>query len=103
MEVYTGTHPHFGGLWEAAVSFKTHLRRVVGEVKLTYEELATTLAQIEACLNSRPLIPLPESSDALEVLTPGHFLIGKPSWLCLTCPRCTNLLRCFDDGTFAKN
>ena len=59
-------------------SFKAHLKRIVGEVKLTYEELATTLAQIEACLNSRPLTPLPESSDALEVLTPGHFLIGKP-------------------------
>ena len=59
-------------------SFKTHLRRVVGEAKLTYEELATTLAQIEACLNSRPLTPLPESSDALEELTPGHVLIWKP-------------------------
>jgi len=71
--------PHFGGLWEAAVrSFKQHLRRVVGEVRLTYEELATVLAQVEACLNSRPLTPLPEPSDGIEALTPGHFLIGKP-------------------------
>ena len=77
---FTPEHaPHFGGLWEAAVkSFKMHLRRVVGEARLTYEELTTTLAQVEACLNSRPLTPLPEPSDALEVLTPGHFLIGKP-------------------------
>ena len=51
---------------------------MVGEVKLTYEELATTLAQIEVCLNSRPLTSLPEDSEGLEVLTPGHFLIGKP-------------------------
>ena len=59
--------PHFGGLWEAAVkSFKLHLRRVVGEARLTYEELTTILAQIEACLNSRPLTPLPEPSDSLE-------------------------------------
>ena len=36
------------------------------------------LAQVEACLNSRPLTPLPESTDAIEVLTPGHFLIGRP-------------------------
>ena len=29
--------PHFGGLWEAAVkSMKTHLRKVVGSVKLTF-------------------------------------------------------------------
>ena len=34
--------PHFGDLWEAAIkSFKKHLRKVVGGVKLTYEELDT--------------------------------------------------------------
>ena len=78
--LFTPEHaPHFGGLWEAAVkSFKGHFRKVVGETKLTFEELTTVLAQIEACLNSRPLIPQPEASDGLDVLTPGHFLIGRP-------------------------
>ena len=71
--------PHFGGLWEAAVkSFKTHLRRVVGNVKLTFEELTTVLTQIEACLNSRPLVALPLADDGIEALTPGHFLVGRP-------------------------
>ena len=60
--------PHFGGLWEAAVkSLKKHMRRIVGEVKLTYEELSTILTQIEACLNSHPLTPLPHTSDTTEV------------------------------------
>ena len=36
------------------------------------------LSQVEACLNSRPLTPLPDSDDGIEVLTPGHFLIGRP-------------------------
>ena len=71
--------PHFGGLWEAAVkSTKTHLKRIVGSVKLTFEELTTVLTQIEACLNSRPLTPFSNDDDGIEVLTPGHFLIGRP-------------------------
>ena len=51
--------PHFGGLWEAAVrSMKLHLRKVIADSKLTYEELTTVLSQVESCLNSRPLTPL---------------------------------------------
>ena len=52
--------PHFGGLWEVAVkSFKKHLKVVVGETKLTFEDLATLLTQVEACLISKPLTLLP--------------------------------------------
>ena len=41
--------PHFGGLWEAAVkSAKHHLKRVVGQQKLTFEEFTTISAQVEA-------------------------------------------------------
>jgi hypothetical protein len=51
--------PHFDGLWESAVkAMKYHLRRVIEETILTYEELTTLLTQIEACLNSRPLCAL---------------------------------------------
>ncbi|XP_039311341.1 uncharacterized protein LOC105201279 [Solenopsis invicta] len=71
--------PHFGCLWEAAVeAFKHHLRRVIGESTLTYEEMATFLAEVEACLNSRSLQALSEDADELDVLTPGHFLVGGP-------------------------
>ncbi|XP_076659957.1 uncharacterized protein LOC143363234 [Halictus rubicundus] len=70
--------PHFGGLWEAAVkSTKHHLRRVLGESKLTYEEMATFLSQVEAWLNSRPLSALSDDPQDLAALTPGHFLIGS--------------------------
>ncbi|KMQ89434.1 gag-pol polyprotein precursor [Lasius niger] len=71
--------PHFGGLWEAAVkSTKHHLRRVIGETTLTYEELSTFLTQMEACLNSRPLQALSDDPDDFSALTPGHLLIGAP-------------------------
>ncbi|XP_070855336.1 uncharacterized protein [Drosophila suzukii] len=64
-------------LWEAGVkSVKHHLKRTVGSHKQTYEELATVLIRIEACLNSRPLCPLTADPDDLEALTPAHFLIG---------------------------
>lgn len=68
---------HFGGLWEAGVkSVKYHLNRVVGIAKLTFEEMYTVLAQVEACLNSRPLTPMSNDPADLTALTPGHFLIG---------------------------
>lgn len=68
-----------GGLWEAGVkSMKFHLRRSLGETTLSQREATTLLAQIEAVLNSRPLIAASNDPNDLEALTPGHFLIGKP-------------------------
>lgn len=71
--------PNWGGLWEANIkAFKYHFKRVAGNSKFTYEELLTLITQIEAILNSRPLIPLTSDVEDLEVLTPAHFLIGRP-------------------------
>ena len=71
--------PNFGGIWEAGVkSIKYYLKRTVGNSKLTYEEFLTVLIQIERMLNSRPLVPLSADIDDLNVLTPSHFLIGRP-------------------------
>ena len=77
---FTPEHaPHFGASWEAVVqSMKKHFRRIVGDVKLTFEELTTILVQIEAWLNSRLLTEVPEAKNGTEALTPGHFLIGCP-------------------------
>lgn len=69
--------PHFGGLWEAGIkSIKHHLKRVIGNSTLTFEELSTVLSQIEASLNSRPLCPTTADPSDDSALTPGHFLIG---------------------------
>ncbi|XP_029054414.1 uncharacterized protein LOC114881731 [Osmia bicornis bicornis] len=70
--------PHFGGLWEAAVrSFMFHFYRIIGETQLTYEEMSTLAAKIEACLNSRPLCAASSSATDAVALTPGHFLTGS--------------------------
>lgn len=70
--------PHFGGLWEAGVkSIKYHLKRVLGNSIFTNEEMTTILAQIESVLNSRPLCPLTNDINDLNVLTPNHFLTGQ--------------------------
>ncbi|GFW11344.1 uncharacterized protein TNCV_3808641 [Trichonephila clavipes] len=71
--------PNFGGLWKSCIkSVKYLLRRVVGNARLTYEEISTVLAQIEVVLISRPISPLSSDPNDYQALTPGHFLIGSP-------------------------
>ncbi|XP_071564062.1 uncharacterized protein [Temnothorax nylanderi] len=71
--------PHFGGIWEAGIkSTKYHLKRIVGNALLTYEEMYTVLTQIESCLNSRPITAISSDPNDPCALTPGHFLIGSP-------------------------
>jgi len=86
--------PHMGGLWEAAVkSMKRLLRKILQFHLLRVDELSSILIELEAVLNSRPLILLETTNPDDLVLTPGHFLIGRrivtpptaPSTLHTTC------------------
>ena len=72
--------PHFGGIWEAVVkSAKHHLKRTVGSVKLTFEEMATVACGVEACLNSRPYLAQDSHDpEGEQPLSTGHFFIGRP-------------------------
>lgn len=45
---------------------------------MTFEKLSTILCKIEACINSRQLIPLSTGPNDLSVVTPGHYFIVAP-------------------------
>lgn len=58
-------------------SFKYHLKRVIGDCHLNFEQFYSLFTHAEAILNSRPILPLSYDPTDLDVLTPGHFLIGE--------------------------
>lgn len=67
----------WGGWWERLVrSIKELLRRMLGRSVLTYEELLTSLCDIEAVINGRPLTYISENPEDLNPLTPSMFLNG---------------------------
>ncbi|XP_055619018.1 uncharacterized protein LOC129764190 [Toxorhynchites rutilus septentrionalis] len=70
---------HFGGIWEANIrQTKALLVKQTGGAALSFEEMSTVLARIEAVLNSRPITQLSDDPEDLEPLTPGNFLIFRP-------------------------
>ena len=71
--------PWWGGWWERLVgSIKSALKRSMGKRSLTRVELETTLHEVEACVNSRPLTFVGDELDSGSPLTPFHFLLGRP-------------------------
>ena len=74
--------PWWGGFWERMVkSVKSALRKSLGRKSLTRVELETSLHEVEACINSRPLTYPDAEADSSGPLTPSHFLLGRPSVL----------------------
>ena len=70
--------PWWGGFFERMVGcVKRCLKKVLGNARLTYDELLTVLTEVEATLNSRPLTYDYDNPYEGEVLTPAHLLYGR--------------------------
>ena len=69
--------PWWGGFYERLIkSVKSCLKKCVGRASLSFDELHTTLVEIEGVLNSHPLTYL-YSDDLEEPLTPSHLILGR--------------------------
>ena len=71
--------PWWGGFWERLIrSIKLALRKSLGVKSITRKELEATLVEIEAVVNSRPLVfKGDQPTDINSYLTPSHFLVYR--------------------------
>ncbi|XP_062573876.1 uncharacterized protein LOC134235746 [Saccostrea cucullata] len=71
--------PWMGGFYERLVGFvKRCLRKTIGKLCLTNEQMRTMLAEAEAVVNSRPLVYIGDDINSNITLTPAHFLTLNP-------------------------
>ena len=71
--------PWMGGFYERLVSIvKRSLRKAIGKVCLSSEQLLTILKEAEAVINSRPLVYVGDDINSSMTLTPAHFLTLNP-------------------------
>ncbi|GBM68477.1 hypothetical protein AVEN_6446-1 [Araneus ventricosus] len=65
----------YGGFWKSIIRcVKELLRKCLGRVYVTYEEMLSFLSDSEATINGRPLTYLSDDPNELEPLTPAHFI-----------------------------
>ena len=69
--------PWWGGFFERLIgSVKRCLRKVLGNARLSFDELLTVMSEVEATLNSRPLT-YDYDIPGEEVLTLAHLMYGR--------------------------
>lgn len=71
--------PWWGGFWERMVrSIKSCLKKTIGRATLTFEELFTLCAEIEATINNRPITYVYDDVQGISYpLTPSDLINGR--------------------------
>ena len=71
--------PWWGGFWERLIrSVKRSLRKVIGRVNLTYDELQTLVVEIEGLINARPITYMYDDTESISFpLSPSHLVYGR--------------------------
>ncbi|XP_072022724.1 uncharacterized protein [Amphiura filiformis] len=75
---------HFGGLWERQIrTIRKILQSILTEQHLktcqSEEQLHTLMCEVEATINSRPLIKTSDDPKDLSVITPNDLLLLQPT------------------------
>jgi hypothetical protein len=72
--------PWMGGFYERLIGLvKRSLRKTIGRNLLTLIQLQTLVKEIEAVINSRPLVYVGDDIQSTITLTPSHFLTLNPN------------------------
>ena len=75
MAVYNSSVVLAGGFYERLVALvKRSLQKGIGCKRLTLDQLVTILTEVEAIINTRPLMYVYDEFDSGFTLTPAHFL-----------------------------
>ena len=51
-------------------------KKMIGQAKMTHDEILTALTEVEMVLNSRPLTVV-SAEDLEKPLTPSHLIVGR--------------------------
>ena len=75
MEIYSKSCPLDGGFYERLVGLtKRALRKTIGMRSLTERQLSTVLTEVEAAVNSRPLVYVDSDINSSLPISPLSFL-----------------------------
>ena len=79
--------PWMGGFYERLIGVtKRALKKSIGRISLARSQLETVLVEIEAIINTRPLLYVSEDLNEDVIITPMHFLsintkVGLPTMI----------------------